>query len=296
MMGVTTGEAFVIIREEELRWACYDFEHERTMNLPSVEQELRGTVAFILGGSSGLGLASATLIAERGAAVTILGHGPDTLAIAAELADKGLKLLGTHGDGSKSEVIQAAIADTVSRFGGLDIIINSAAIHPVGDVIATDEETWDRTIAVNLKSMYLSCHFGVPHLIQRGGGSIVNFASTQATSCSAGVCAYATTKGAILTFTRSLAVDLARHRIRANSICPGPILTPMQEHFAKANAQGRTVEEMYKVFARPVPLQRLGEAWEVAELVAFLAGPRSSFCTGGDYLVDGGLLASLRLY
>jgi meso-butanediol dehydrogenase/(S,S)-butanediol dehydrogenase/diacetyl reductase len=266
------------------------------MNLPSVEEELCGKVAFVLGGSSGLGLASATLMAQRGASVTILGHAPDTLAIATDLSKKGLKVHGTHGDGAQSSVIKAAIADTVARFGGLDIIVNSAAIHPVGDVVATDEATWDRTIAVNLKSMYLSCHFGVPHMIQRGGGAIVNFASTQATSCSSGVCAYATTKGAILTFTRSLAVDLAKHQIRANAICPGPILTPMQEYFAKANAQGRTVEEMYKVFARPVPLQRLGEAWEIAELTAFLVGPRSTFCTGGDYAADGGLLASLRLY
>ena len=133
-------------------------------------------------------------------------------------------------------------------------------------------------------------------LERRGGGSIINFASVQATSCSSGVCVYATTKGAILSFTRTLAVDFARHNIRANTICPGSIITPMQEHFAKANTDGRTVEEMYKVFARPVPLQRLGEAWEIAELAAFLAGPRSTFCTGGEFRADGGLLAGLRLY
>ena len=266
------------------------------MNFVAVEQELRGKIAFVLGGSSGLGLASAKLLAERGAAVTIFGHAPDTLTIAADLASTGLKIHGTHGDGAQSKIIHAAIEETVSRFGGLDILVNSAAIHPVGDVVATDEATWDRTLAVNLKSMYLTCHNGIPHMIKRGGGSIINFASVQATACSSGVCVYATTKGAIVSFTRTLAVDFAKHNIRANTVCPGSIITPMQEYFAKANAQGRTVEEMYKVFARPVPLQRLGEAREIAELTAFLAGPRSTFCTGSDFTADGGLLAGLRLY
>jgi len=266
------------------------------MNLPVVERELSGKVALVMGGSSGLGLASARLLAERGAAVTIFGHAPVTLTIAADLASTGLKIYGAHGDGAQSQIVNAAIEETVSRFGGLDILVNSASIHPVGDVVATDEATWDRTMAVNVKSMYLTCHAGIPHMIKRGGGSIINFASVQATSCSSGVCVYATSKGAILSFTRTLAVDFARHNIRANTICPGSIITPMQEHFAKANAQGRTVAEMYKVFARPVPLQRLGEAWEIAELTAFLAGPRSTFCTGSDFTADGGLLAGLRLY
>jgi meso-butanediol dehydrogenase / (S,S)-butanediol dehydrogenase / diacetyl reductase len=266
------------------------------MNLPAIEQELRGKIAFVLGGSSGLGLASAKLFAQRGAVVTIFGHAPDTLTIAAELADSGLNVYGAHGDAAQSAVVNAAIEEAVSRCGGLDILVNSAAIHPVGDVVATDEATWDRTVAVNLKSMYLTCHTGIPHMVKRGGGSIINFASVQATSCSSGVCVYATTKGAIVSFTRTLAVDFAKHQIRANTISPGSIITPMQEYFARANAQGRTVEEMYKVFARPVPLQRLGEAWEIAELAAFLAGPRSSFCTGADFTADGGLLAGLRLY
>ena len=266
------------------------------MNLPAIEQELGGKIAFVLGGSSGLGLASAKLLAERGAAVTIFGHAPDTLTIAADLAAGGLKVHGAHGDAAQSKIVNAAIEEAVSRFGGLDILVNSAAIHPVGDVVETDEATWDRTLAVNLKSMYLTCHAGIPHIIKRGGGSIINFSSVQATSCSSGVCVYATTKGAIVSFTRTLAVDFAKHQIRANTICPGSIITPMQEYFAKANAKGRTVEEMYEVFARPVPLQRLGEAWEIAELTAFLAGPRSTFCTGSDFTADGGLLAGLRLY
>ena len=188
------------------------------MTFLAVEQELRGKVAFVLGGSSGLGLASAKLLAERGASVVIFGHAPDTLTIAADLASTGLKMHGAHGDGAQSKIINAAIEETVSLFGGLDILVNSAAIHPVGDVVATDEATWDRTLAVNLKSMYLTCHAGIPHIIKRGGGSIINFASVQATACSSGVCVYATTKGAIVSFTRTLAVDFARHKDRKSVV------------------------------------------------------------------------------
>ena len=265
-------------------------------SLPSLDHEFEGKTAFVLGGSSGIGLASAKLFAERGANVVIAGHAEDTLARADELSSDGRKVIGVHGDGAKSAFIKSAIDKTVAVFGGLDIIMCSAAIHPLGDVTETDEETWDRTFAVNVKSMYLTCHYGVPYMIQRRGGSIITVASVQATSNTPNVCAYASTKGAIVTFTHTLAIDLAKYNIRANTICPGSIITPMQEHFARGNGEGKSVEEMYKIFARPVPLQRLGEAWEIAELAGFLASPRSGFCTGAQFTADGGLLAGLRIF
>jgi meso-butanediol dehydrogenase / (S,S)-butanediol dehydrogenase / diacetyl reductase len=266
------------------------------MELLPVEREFEGRTAFVLGGSSGIGLATARLLAERGARVAIVGHAEDTLSVAEKFALDGLQAIGIYGDASQSAFVSRAIARTVETFGGLDILVCSAAIHPVGDVIETDEATWDRTFAVNVKSMYLVCHFGVPHLIAGKGGSIITIASVQATSNTPGVCAYATTKGAIVTFTHTLAVDLAKYNIRANTICPGSIITPMQEHFARANANGRSVEEMYREFAKPVPLGRLGHAWEIAELGAFLASPRSGFCTGAQFTADGGLLAGLRIF
>jgi NAD(P)-dependent dehydrogenase (short-subunit alcohol dehydrogenase family) len=267
------------------------------MILPSLDREFEGKTAFVVGGSSGIGLACATLLADRAANVVIVGHTDETIAIAENLAaDGGRQVIGVHGDASQASFVRSAIESAVSRFGGLDIVICSAAIHPLGDVVETDEETWDRAFAVNVKSMYLTCHYGVPHLIKRGGGSIVTLSSVQATSNTPNVCAYATTKGAIVTFTHTLAVDLAKYKIRANTICPGSIITPMQEHFARMNGEGRSVAEMYEIFARPVPLQRLGEAWEVAELAAFLASSRSGFCTGSQFTIDGGLLAGLRIF
>jgi NAD(P)-dependent dehydrogenase (short-subunit alcohol dehydrogenase family) len=267
------------------------------MTHPSLDREFEGRTALVVGGSSGIGLASATLLADRGAKVAIIGHAADTLAIAEQLSADGTRqVIGFHGDASQADFVRSAIAGTVGHFGALDILMCSAAIHPLGDVLETDEATWDRTFAVNVKSMYLTCHYGVPHLIERGGGSIITVSSVQATSNTPNVCAYATTKGAIITFTHTLAVDLAKHKIRANTICPGSIITPMQEHFAKANGEGKSVEEMYEIFARPVPLKRLGEAWEIAELAAFLASPRSGFCTGSQFTADGGLLAGLRIF
>lgn len=267
------------------------------MALPSIDCEFEGKTAFVLGGSSGIGRASAELLADRGARVVIVGHAEDTLAVAAELSDGDRRsVIGLYGDASDSGFVRSAVDRTVSEFGSLDIIMCSAAIHPLGNVVETDEATWDRTFAVNVKSMYLTCHFAVPHMINSGGGSIITVASVQATSNTPNVCAYASTKGAIVTFTHTLAIDLARHNIRANTICPGSIITPMQEHFARENGEGKSIEDMYKVFARPVPLQRLGEAWEIAELAAFLASPRSGFCTGSQFTADGGLLAGLRIF
>src|SRR5580692_1134169 len=153
------------------------------MTLPSLDREFEGKTAFLLGGSSGIGLASATLLADRGANVAIVGHAEDTIAIADKLAANGVrKVIGFHGDGSEADFVRSAIARTVSHFGSLDIIMCSAAIHPIGDVIETDEATWDRAFAVNVKSMYLTCHFGVPHLVKSGGGSIITVSSVQATS------------------------------------------------------------------------------------------------------------------
>jgi meso-butanediol dehydrogenase / (S,S)-butanediol dehydrogenase / diacetyl reductase len=266
------------------------------MTRPPIEREFVGKTAFVLGGSSGIGLASAELLAERGANVVVVGHTDDAYDVARKISDSGSKAIGLVGDASKGDFVRQAIERTIAEFNSLDILLCSAAIHPLGDVVETDEATWDRAFEVNVKSMYLCCHYGVPHMIKGGGGSIITLSSVQATSNTPNVCAYAATKGAILTFTHTLAVDLAKYGIRANTICPGSIITPMQEHFARLNGAGRSIEEMYAVFARPVPLQRLGHAWEIAELAAFLASPRSGFCTGSQFTADGGLLAGLRIF
>jgi NAD(P)-dependent dehydrogenase (short-subunit alcohol dehydrogenase family) len=194
---------------------------------------------------------------------------------------------------SQAEDVRSAVGAAVSNYGGLDIIVNCAAIHPYGDCVATDLETWNRCMSVNVGGIYLFAHFGIGEIKKRGGGAIVNLASVQGRACQRGVAAYATSKGAIHSLTRALALDHARDRIRVNSISPGSIATPILELSARMLTPELSLEEAFRRFGDAHPLGRIGTPEEVAELVAFLVSDRSSFCTGGDYLVDGGLLAEL---
>jgi meso-butanediol dehydrogenase/(S,S)-butanediol dehydrogenase/diacetyl reductase len=146
---------------------------------------------------------------------------------------------------------------------------------------------------VNLGSAYLLAHFGIPEIVKRGGGSIVIVASVQGHACQRGVAAYAATKGGLLSLTRALALDHAADKIRVNSISPGSIRTPMLERSAAHFSPDLPVDVVVERFGAAHPLGRVGTVEEVAELGAFLLSERSSFCTGGDYLVDGGLLAGI---
>jgi len=189
--------------------------------------------------------------------------------------------------------VRFLLTRTVSRFGGLDIIVNAAAIHPFGTVVETDLATWNRCMMVNVGSIYLLAHLGIPEMKKRGGGSIINLASVQGYACQRGVAAYAASKGAIHSLTRALALDHAADHIRVNSISPGSIRTPMLARSAAHFAPDLPVEEVFARFGAAHPLGRVGTPEEVAELAAFLASDKAGFCTGGDYLVDGGLLAGI---
>ena len=146
---------------------------------------------------------------------------------------------------------------------------------------------------VNVGSIYLLAHLGIPEMKKRGGGSIINLASVQGYACQRGVAAYATSKGAIHSLTRALALDHAADNIRVNSISPGSIRTPMLARSAGHFAPDLPAEEAFARFGAAHPLRRIGTPEEVAELAAFLASDKAGFCTGGDYLVDGGLLAGI---
>ncbi len=199
-----------------------------------------------------------------------------------------------RGDVSVAEEVASAVALAVDTFGGLDIIINAAAIHPYGTVVDTDAATWARCLAVNVGSVHLTGHFGIPHLRARGGGAIVNLASVQGHACQQGVAAYVATKGAIHALTRAMAVDHAADGIRVNSVSPGSVRTPMLELAARRfDGEAADVQSVFRRFGAAHPLGRVAEPEEVAELIAFLASSRAGFCTGGDYLVDGGLTAGI---
>jgi NAD(P)-dependent dehydrogenase (short-subunit alcohol dehydrogenase family) len=149
-------------------------------------------------------------------------------------------------------------------------------------------------MAVNVGSIYLTGHFGVPEMVRRGGGAIVNISSVQGFNCQQNVAAYVASKGAIHALTRAMALDHADQGIRVNSISPGSVRTPILEHAARTyGGEGVTVEQAFARFGAAHPLGRIGEPAEVAELVAFLASDKAAFCTGSDYKIDGGLTAAL---
>jgi NAD(P)-dependent dehydrogenase (short-subunit alcohol dehydrogenase family) len=256
-------------------------------------KEFENKVAIVTG-TTGIGRAIAKRLLAGGASVVACGiDAAANRELQQESDAKGMALRVEQCDVSRPEQVQAAVAKAAVQFGGLDFIANSAAIHPFGDAVETDPDTWNRCMAVNLGSAYLLAHFGIPEMMKRGGGSIVIVASVQGHACQRGVAAYAASKGALLSLTRALALDHAADRIRVNSISPGSIRTPMLEHAARHFSPDLPVDTVVERFGSAHPLGRVGTGEEVAELAAFLLSDRSAFCTGGDYLVDGGLLAGI---
>ncbi len=253
-----------------------------------------GKVAIVTGGGTGIGRATAARLARGGARVVICGNDPDsTAATAARLREQNLAVSGHVADVSSASAVRGLVDFTVDSCGGVDVVVNSAAVQPYGTVETMAEEAWDQVMAVNLKSVYLTARCAVPHLRRRGGGAIVNVASVQGLACQTRVAAYAASKGGMLALTRAMALDHAADGIRVNAVCPGSVDTPMLRFAAAENKGAGGVDETIASWGRMHPLGRVGQAGEVAELIAFLAGPKAGFCTGGEYKVDGGLMAKI---
>ena len=256
-------------------------------------KEFAGRVALVTG-TTGIGRAIGMRFATGGAQVVVCGIEPAAnKELARDAAKLDLTLQVETCDVTILDEVRAVITKTVGRFGGLDVIVNTAAIHPFGTVVQTDLATWNRCMMVNVGSIYLVAHLGIPEMKKRGGGSIINLASVQGHACQLGVAAYAASKGAIHSLTRALALDHAADNIRVNSISPGSIRTPMLARSAANFSPDVPAEEAFARFGAAHPLGRIGTPEEVAELAAFLASDKAGFCTGGDYLVDGGLLAGI---
>jgi len=259
----------------------------------SLMMEFRNKVAIVTG-TTGIGRGVALRLASGGASVLACGiEETANHELQQQAGAQGHALQVELCDVSRPDHVQRAVEKAVSQFGGLDYLANCAGIHPFGTVLETDPETWNRCFAVNVGSVYLLAHFAIPHMVKRGGGAIVMVASVQGHACQRGVAAYAATKGALHSLTRALALDHAADGIRVNSISPGSIRTPMLERSAGHFGSDLPVDTVVERFGAAHPLGRVGTVEEVAELAAFLLSDRSSFCTGGDYLVDGGLLAGI---
>jgi len=256
--------------------------------------EFAGKVALVTG-TSGIGRAAALRLAQAGASVLACGIDDGMNAeMAALAAGFGGKVAVHKADVSDDVSVAAAVAEVRRFFGGLDIIVNAAAVHPYGTVTTTAPDVWARCMAVNVGSIYLTARHGIPLMEKRGGGAIVNISSVQGFTCQPNVAAYVASKGAIHALTRAMALDHARQNIRVNSISPGSVRTPILELAARTfDGPDADVEAVFKRFGDAHPLGRIGEPEEVAEMVAFLCSSRAAFSTGADYKVDGGLTAGV---
>ncbi|WP_433239335.1 SDR family NAD(P)-dependent oxidoreductase [Actinomadura nitritigenes] len=254
--------------------------------------EFAGKVAVVTGGSLGIGRAVVRRLAEDGAAVVFCGIDEDGVRAAeAELRGGGLDAIGVVADVTDAAQMRGLVGRAVDAHGGLDTVVTSAGIQRYGTVEDTPEELWDEVLGVNLKGVFLVCKAAVPELRRRGGGTIVTVSSVQAFASQDRVAAYTASKAAINGLTRAMALDHAADGIRANVVCPGSVDTPMLRWAADLFRGGTSQDDQVAEWGRAHPLGRVARAEEVAEVVAFLAGPRSSFITGAEHRVDGGLLA-----
>lgn len=243
--------------------------------------KLKGKVAFVTGFGSGLGRAIAVLFAQEGAAVA----GTSTTEIkgretASTIEQNGGEVWFRPGDVSNSVQMKSLLDDAVRRFGALDIVVNSAGVRTNGSITEITEEQWDRTIDVNLKGVFVVSRLAIPHMIERGGGVILNIGARSGIAGQAGRAAYCASKGGMVTLTEAMAMDFAAKRIRVNCICPGPTRTPMVDT--------STPEKLARYQTR-VPLGRIGEPEDIAYAALYLASDEASMITAAILPVDGGM-------
>jgi 2-keto-3-deoxy-L-fuconate dehydrogenase len=251
---------------------------------------LSGKVAVVTGGGSGIGRAISTLFGAQGAHVVVLDVDRDA---ARETAGR-ITAAGRGADAHACNVadaagVRAAFDAIVGRTGRLDILVNNAGVAHVGNIERTPEDDFDRLYRVNVKGVYLCSQAAVPVMVTQGGGVILNMASIVSFIGVADRFAYSMTKGAVLTMTKSVAIDYVKQKVRCNCICPARIHTPFVDGFVKKNYPGRE-EAVLQELAEYQPMGRMGTPEEVAYLALYLCSDEASFITGQAYPLDGGVL------
>ena len=245
----------------------------------------------VTGGALGIGQAACEILAERGAAVSIIDRDEKAgRAVCAAIESAGGRAIFSAVDVASFADVQAAIETTYAAFGSIDSLIVSAGIQRYGTAVSTDDAQWDEVLDVNLRGAWNAARAAIPFMRSNGGGTIVNVSSVQALASQQNVLAYTVSKHGLIGLTRSLAMDFAKENIRANAVCPGTVDTPMLAWAASLDPNPQSVYDACKAMH---PLGRIARPREIAEVVAFLAHESSSFVTGAVWTVDGGLLTQI---
>ncbi|WP_219414228.1 SDR family NAD(P)-dependent oxidoreductase [Pseudonocardia nigra] len=251
----------------------------------SSEQSLLGKTAVVTGAGRGLGRAMAVALAGAGADVALAARSKDQLeAVAAEIEQLGRRALAVPTDVTDAGAVQHLVETTISRLGGLDVLVNNSGVIDSTPLLEQDPADWDRVMDTNVRGTYLATRAGGAHMVAQGSGKIINVASNFAFKGVAGHAAYCASKAAVVSFTRSMAVEWARFGVQVNALAPGYFATDL-------NAELRADAAALAKVLRAVPARRMGEAHELSAWLLLLAGPASDFMTGETIVVDGGQMA-----
>jgi meso-butanediol dehydrogenase/(S,S)-butanediol dehydrogenase/diacetyl reductase len=244
---------------------------------------LKDKIAIITGAGAGIGRAATLAFVAEGALVGAVDQDENSLLRLS--AEAGKAVLPLKADVSSAADVARTVSEVVESFGRVDILFNNVGIVPHGKIHETEEVEWDRTMSINLKSMYLYCHNVIPIFLKSGGGVVLNTSSATALRQVKDRAAYTTSKGAVLALTRAMAFDYVENNVRVNCLCPGTIDTPSLQK--RLSAFPDPIEARKQFIARQ-PIGRLGTAEEVAEAAVYLCSAESGFVTGIAFSIDGG--------
>jgi 2-hydroxycyclohexanecarboxyl-CoA dehydrogenase len=241
-------------------------------------------VAIVTGAASGIGRATAMRLAAEGAAVVIADVNEEGAgAVARSISEGGGRSLALHVDVTDAPGVKAMTARAITAFGRVDILVSNAGWDRAGPFADTDEELWDRVIAINYRGHLATCHAALPYMRERGGGRIVTVASDAGRVGSSGEVVYSGAKGAVIAFTKGLAREVARYGINVNCVAPGLVDTPLLAGIAEGH------EKLIAAIVRSIPLGRTGVPEEIAAAICFFASPDAAYITGQTLSVNGGL-------
>ena len=246
---------------------------------------LNSKVCVITGAGGGMGADAAQLFTEEGAQVVVADVNIDAATAVADSVGG----LAVQVDVADEESVQAMYRAAAAKYGGIDVLYNNAGISPADDdsILATELDAWERVQAVNTRGVFLCCKYGIPYLLERGGGSVINVASFVAlVGAATSQISYTASKGAVLSMSRELAVQFARENVRVNALCPGPVETPLLLNIFGDNPAALERRRIHW------PTGRLAKPREVVNGALFLASDESSYVNGSTFLVDGGLTAA----